>query len=177
MADPIYVVGALLQVTGCGATGIGAWRTWQQYADEGFWDFVTVPARRVATSVTLRVRRLFGKPRVTGMAGTAFGHSTAKATLSVRRSDIPTGVDLDAAIGYINQRLNDLHTSIEAVEQRHAKDTDEATQSLREMRKWSEGELLRLEGISKHVAVGALRLQAGGLTMIAVGVLMQLLAS
>ena len=170
MADPIYVVGALLQVMGCGATGVGAWKTWRRYADEGFWDFVTVPARRVATSVTLRVRRLFGKPHLSGMAGTAFGHATANASLTVQRSDIPTGVDLDAAIGHINRRLNDLQTSIEAVEQRHAKDTDEATQSLRKMRDWS-------HRMSKDVAVGALRLQAGGLSMIAAGVLLQVLAS
>lgn len=160
-------------------SGVAYRQTWIDFApaDDGFFDFILLPVLRLVravrrAAVTL-VRRLLHRPVVGGggaVTATATVKATGRVSTRLQFGSLPTDVrDALAALADRTQRLSDmLMATREQIEGESAR-SQETTQTLREE---FAADVARVEGRAQRVAVGGMRLQAFGLVLIGLGVVL-----
>jgi len=179
MSTGLTIAGTVLQVAGLGISFEGirrAWRDWPRVA--GFFEPVIVWTKArwsaawgfVRTALNRLLRR---QPSVSvtvhGAAAEAFAFAQV-GTVDKSYDPLPEGMAVESAIATLDERTRSLLRTFSDLENAHRKHKDVTEISLRYLRERMESHVTRLEEQDRRVAVGGLRLQAFGLFLVTVGV-------
>jgi hypothetical protein len=180
----LNVIGLVFQIIGIGLASNGLWRTWHEYGpdDEAF----VAPVNRAFASARRRmitgidaIRRVLGRPRrqvITGVGASEFGWAMGKARVRVHFRELPTELDVGAAISELDGRTRQLSTTIADTADRLDDDVQAIHSSVGRMDDRVSTAIKGLDRQSRQIAAGGTRLEAVGLFAVAVGTLLQVMA-
>jgi len=179
----LAVGGTILQLAGVALTAVGFWRTWREFGDPdvGFFDPVTVPVRggwrRLAITAEGVVRRLTRRPRSVVVHGSTFVQqmATVSARGRVQYGDLPT--ETGAALAELHRRTRDLMDRLSNTQEMIADGLRDVRAEIADILRRIDGLRAEFDRQARRVAIGGIRLEAGGLLLVALGTVMQWLGT
>ena len=179
----VIFAGFAFQIAGVFISAFGLWSTWHEFGPRGqrffawFVDPVRDVLRSAASSVELQLRRLFRRPKpVTGYAGVGgrFSLTSARPTVFVMPGPLPE--DVPAAVGALDRRMRDLIEKLAVLDSRYADELDKRDEAINEIRGEINEAVAQLETRGQRIAIGGLRAQTVGLTLIGFGLVLHMWA-
>jgi hypothetical protein len=179
----IVLTGFALQIAGVLISAVGFWRTWHEFGPPGQWFFswfvdpVREALRSTVSSVESLLRRLVRRPKpITGYAdvGFRFGIKVGRPTVFVMPG--PLSEDVPAAIRELDKRIRDLIEKLAVLDSRHADDFDKRDEAIAKANREIDEAVARLERRGQRIAIGGLRAQTLGLTLIGFGLMLHMWA-
>lgn len=179
MTGAIVLVGFGLQIAGVMISSWGFWTTWREFAPPGgrFLGWLMHPVRdavvAAARSVEFGLRRLFRRPRpITGTASLG-GRMilSGRGTVRIGYGDLPDASA--AALAELHRRTKQLMEKVSAVDERLATETEERLSGLSSLQNDVDTRFGRVEAMGQRIAIGGIRAQTLGLTLIGLGLMLQ----
>jgi hypothetical protein len=183
MTGAIVLVGFGLQIAGVIISSWGFWTTWREFAPPGgrFLGWLMHPVRdavgAAARKVEFALRRLFRRPRpITGYAsvGGRLNLSGGLGRVRIGYGDLPS--DSAAALAELHRRTKQLMEKVSAVDERLAQETGERESGVKALQTDVDARFGRVEAMGQRIAIGGIRAQTLGLTLIGLGLILQMWA-
>src|SRR3990172_8401801 len=180
MRQVLISVGVALQVSGLAVTGWGVRRAWRDFGTEEFWSPVINLLRALGVWVLQKYRILFRRPRSATVSPGYIGlgvHVTAGGRGRKGYRVIPSDQGVEDSITELDQRTRELLERIQKELERVDESLAGMTSEIGALRREVDEGIARLEESDRKVAIGGLRLEAVGLFLLVVGVVVQSLGS
>jgi hypothetical protein len=176
VATTLNAIGILLEVVGVAVAAIGLARTWGEFGpgDEGL-----VPVKQLARGARRHLaavaRRVGLKPRgkVVGMGAVVTGSGSVKARGRMQFRSLPADIDTPEALAELDDRTRRLMTIVSDVRDATVDEKERAEAREDGLAEELETATQHLESQDRRVAIGGVRLEALGLFLVALGLLMQ----
>jgi hypothetical protein len=188
MVTALSLAGVVFEIVGLIITGWGAWKTWREFAPReagGIADPVVLPLRerwlRTRSLAARIVRRLTSRQAapvhvVVGTAALSLG-AAISARGRVQFRILPDDLDIHEALAELDERTRRLMTSLSDVSDRRQDEAEATRGEIRELANRLDAAVGSIDVLTRRVAVGGIRLQFVGLTVVALGLVMQGVAS
>ena len=183
MAGVLNTLGVAAQIFGVLVAFGGLWKTWHEHAaGEAFWGWLVTRAYAVSRASAIRAQRIIRRllrrrPETRAIAGIAAGQAAAFGSVHGRVNWGPLPETTEAA-------LQELHRRTVEMMDRQANAVDRLDDAVGEMRTdiaaratHLVAEIGRVEKLSRHIAVGGVRLESMGLFLVLLGLALQWMAS
>lgn len=165
----LTAIGVALQVIGLAVTGVGISRTWSQFGDEPFWEFIADPARKTWRWIQTKVLRRH--KTATGEAHIVMPAPSISARGRVGWGGLPD--EVSDAISELDRRTRQLLERVQDAQEGLVDGLMALRSELDWVRKEVTEEVETLRDSDRQVATGGIRLEALGLFLIALGVVLQ----
>ena len=182
MTGAIVLVGFGLQIAGVIISSWGFWTTWREFSPSAgrFLGWLMHPVldavAAAARNVEFALRRVFRRPRpITGTARLG-GRVilSGRGTVRIGYGDLPN--DSAGALAELHRRTKQLMEKVTAVDERLATETEERQSSSKALQTAVDARFGRVEAMGQRIAIGGIRAQTLGLTLIGLGLILQMWA-
>jgi hypothetical protein len=171
-----------MEIAGLSLAAVGFMRTWREHAPgQDFWQPQKAGARSALQRAVRRLRRMIGRPApvhaTVGAAAINVSAVAFDARGHVTWGPLPDPADPPALVAELHRRINELHAALQQAryditDERKARETaDEAAHAA--MRE----EVEAVVRSTQRVAVGGLRLQVAGWSLVLAGIVVGAIAS
>lgn len=173
----LQVAGIVVQIIGALFIAAGSWRTWHEFADEGFWDWLALALAAKWQKLSDRLRtwgaRAFGlrQDKVIGAGSTLSIASASDARARVGYGPLDAS-DVQTALGELERRTRVQVDQIADLQEREQDDIAAVRSELRAIADQLGVEVQELKARDQRVAVGAIRPTAFGLALTAIGLVL-----
>jgi hypothetical protein len=182
MPVALLVLAAALEIAGLSMAAVGFMRTWREHAPgQDFWEPQKARARSARQGAVRGLRQMIGRPApqhvTVGAAHINLSAVAFDARGHVTWGPLPDPADLPALVAELHRRINELHAALQQAryditDERKARETaDEAAHAA--MRE----EVEAVVRSTQRVAVGGLRLQVAGWSLVLAGIVVGAIAS
>jgi hypothetical protein len=176
----VTLIGYALEACGLILAFFGLHRTFRQYApDEGELDplirWIRGSARSGGARVNAWWRRLARRPgRVQEASVELSGTATLSGTLSVRKTyGYPRDRTIKDFVATMHARTQELMTRSDELSDKIAAETAAREEADGDLATRIEAESARLDAMTRDVAIGGVRIQLVGLSLVSIGLLLQ----
>jgi hypothetical protein len=177
-----FGVGAVLEVFGLSIGAIGFRKTWREFSAGGrLFEKDIARLKRVGHRMQRVMRRVLRRPQsgvlhsrtVTDSAGV-----TDRASGTVTYAPLPSLTsDPQAFAQEVQRRINAVHDAAQKAHKRVTDETEAREAADRQLRSDLSAQIVKVEGMSRSIAVGGLREQVVGWSCIAVGFILQAIST
>jgi hypothetical protein len=182
---PLTLAGQAVEAVGLVATIVGLHRTWQEFGDPdvSLWEPVSTRLRVLAESLWRRARAVWARllrrrQNVVVNVGVAAIQLTGSMSARARVTwgPLPKGKTADQ-LREIDRRIQAMSNQIADLAERHDDALEEIRKTHADGLAGLERAISDLEGETRHLAVGGIRLQLVGVGLLVVGLALQLLGT
>lgn len=180
MTVVVGLAGFALEAIGLIISALGFWTTWREFEPAGgqFLGWLLSPIGRWIAAGAARgesaIRRLLRRPKpIAGYAriGGRLNLVGGIASVRIGYGDLPG--DQVAALAELHRRTKQLMERLSSVDEQLAKEADDRESAVQALQSDLEARLGRVEDQGQRIAIGGIRAQTLGLTLIALGIVLQ----
>lgn len=170
-------LGAVFQIVGVVATGVGLRRTWREFGpeDEGWWDPIVLRARSGWRQAATFFRGVFRPSRSVDLQvdDLAQGHEATSLKERQRFRVLPENVDVRAALSELDERTRRVMEKTNDLQDRVDDESDRLDGELQAVKERLNTAVAQMEEQDRRIAAGGARVEGLGLFLIALGLLFQ----